>query len=204
THFVLTDCDKVFVEFSLEWCDDSVRACRFIPRPTFAIFEDLFSRHFGTTPRFVMERPDPQDPTKDGRNYVNNHNGGLIIMPAAKLHRMTERWKCWIDRLLEQPEVLRKNVRNLDQVALALAMHEMGSDINFLPSTFDLGPNITGVSPHVIEPGSGQLVLHIHGSEDEQGRIICGDKVPLPYRFLIQRINQLYIDWKNKVGLMAA
>lgn len=204
THFVITDCDKVFVEFSTEWCDDSIRACRFIPRPTFAIFEDLFSRHFGTIPRFVIERPDPQDVNRDGRNYVNNHNGGLIIIPASKLTVVTNRWKEWIDKLLEQPEVLCSNVRNLDQVAFALAMHELGSDINFLPATFDLGPNISGVSPFILKPGSGQLVLHIHGSEDEDGRILCGDSVPDHYRELIEQINSRYICWKERSGLLAA
>ena len=204
THFVITDCDKVFVEFSSEWCDDSIRACKFIPRPTFAIFEDLFARHFDTIPRFFIGQPDPEDPNRDGRNYVNNHNGGLIILPSSKLTPVTDQWKNWIDRLLLEPEVLRSNVRNLDQVAFALAMQDMGSDINFLPGTFDLGPKISWVSPHVLKPGSGQIVLHIHGNEDDDGRILLADTVPDHYRDFIQQVNNSYISWKESTGLLAA
>ncbi len=199
THFIVTDCDKVFVEFSDQWCDDSVRACKFIPRPTYAIFEDIFEQYFSCQPRFTMERPDPHDEYKDGRSYVNNHNGGLIVIPATKLAMITERWRHWIDRLLENPEILRTNLRNLDQVAFAMVMHDIGSDINFLPATFDLGPNISGVSEHVVAAGSGQLVLHVHGQDDDTGRIVCGDKVPQNYRDLIQVVNDQYTEWSARL-----
>lgn len=197
THIVLSDCDKVFAEFSEEWCDDSVRACKFIPRPTFSIFEDIFSLYFGSKPRFTMERPDQQDPKKDGRSYVNNHNGGLVIIPRDKLALITVSWRKWIDNLLDDIEILQSNSRNLDQVALALVMHEVNSDIKFLPQTLDLGPNISAVSPHVLAKGSGQLVLHIHGFDDEVGRINCGEKVPSEFRLYIDELNERYIDWQQ-------
>ena len=147
-----------------------------------------------------MERPDPQDEFRDGRSYVNNHNGGLIVIPSAKLALVTTRWRHWIDCLLETPEILRTNLRNLDQVAFALVMHDIGSDINFLPATFDLGPNISGVSEHVLTKGSGQLVLHVHGQDDEDGRVVCGENVPDNYRELIKEVNQEYISWKATLG----
>lgn len=204
SHFVVTDCDKVFVEFASDWCDDSVRACKFIPRPTFAVFEDIFKKYDCGRPRFTIEKLDPQDELRDRRSYVNNHNGGLIIFPSGRLVELTTQWKRWIDRLLADPQILRKNLRNLDQVAFAMTMQDAGSDINFLPTSFDLGPNITGVSEHELAPGCGQLVLHVHGRDDEDGRILCGDKVPEHYRQLVERVNSEYINWKNATKLMAA
>ena len=201
THFVVTDCDKVFIEFSDQWCDDSIRACKFIPRPTYTIFEDIFQHYFNCKPRFTVDRPDPQDDLKDVRNCVNNHNGGLIVLPSEKLELVTLRWKHWIDCLLDKPEILRKNLRNLDQVALAMVMHDIGSDINFLPATFDLGPNISGVSDHVLAVGSGQLVLHVHGQDDEYGAIICGDNVPANYRKCVNDVNERYQNWRVGQGI---
>ena len=198
SHVVLSDCDKVFVEFSEEWCDDSVRACKFIPRPTFSIFEEIFDLYFQSPPRFTIERPDGHDPTKDNRSYVNNHNGGLVIIPREKLELITTSWKYWIDTLLGRMELLKANGRNLDQVALALVMHEIGSDIKFLPQTLDLGPNISAVSPHVLAQGSGQLILHVHGFDDDMGRIKCGENVPENFRLYVKNINSRYVQWQEK------
>ncbi len=197
THVVVSDCDKVFLEFSHEWCDDSIRACKFIPRPTFAIFEDIFDVYFQTSPRFIMDRPDQQDEFKDGRSYVNNHNGGLIIIPTHRIDTITARWKHYIDQLMIRPELLRKNFRNLDQVAFAMVMHEIGSDINFLPPTFDFGPNISVASPHVLASGSGQLVLHVHGYDDEDGRIQCGPQVPVEFAEMVDAVNDEYVEWNS-------
>lgn len=197
THVLVCDCDKVFIEFSPDWCDDSVRACRFIPRPTFSVFEEIFSLYFNSMPRFIEQRPDPDDELRDNRSYVNNHNGGLIIIPVSKLAAVTEAWKRWIDKLLAGTEILRSNVRNLDQVAFAVSMHELQTDINFLPATLDLGPNITSISEHVLAQGSGQLILHVHGSEDKEGRVLYGDKTPEAYRALIDKVNDEYIAWKE-------
>jgi len=203
THVVVSDCDKIFLEFSGGWCDDSVRACKFIPRPTFEIFRDIFKLYFETEPRFTIERADQQDPNLDKRSYVNNHNGGLIIFPLERLPLLSDRWKHWIDELMARPKLLQRNIRNLDQVALSLVMHEIESDINFLPQTFDLGPNISSVSPHVLAEGSGQLVLHVHGYDDELGQVICGDKAPDNFRQYVQNINTEYVEWSSSIKLAA-
>lgn len=197
SHVVISDCDKVFLSFSKYWCDDSVRACKFVPRPTFSVFESLFNRYFDEVPRFELEKPDPRDASRDTRGYVNNHNGGLIILPIHKVDSIRTLWKHWIDELMSNPEILQENVRNLDQVALALTMHSMGCDINFLPKTLDIGPNISDISPYLMNRESGQLVLHIHGSDDDEGRIICGDANPDSYREMVVRLNNEYMTWKS-------
>ncbi|MCB1756163.1 MAG: hypothetical protein KDJ38_11605 [Gammaproteobacteria bacterium] len=199
SHIVISDCDKVFLQFSEEWCNESIRACKFVPRPSFSIFEQLFQKYFGVQPRFVIDNPDPRDPAKDKRNYVNNHNGGLIIVPRQRLKELALAWRKWIDALLQEPELLGPNLRNLDQVAFSIAMHELQSDINFLPKSFDIGPNVRHIEEQLFSPGSGQLVLHIHGFDDDEGNIICGDETPEKYRQIIAALNKQYIAWKQLV-----
>lgn len=200
SHVIINDCDKVYLDFDEGWADNSVRACKFVPRPTFTAFENLFEHFDLGNPRFFLDHPDPKDPNKDPRNYVNNHNGGLIIIPGALLATVTTTWKKYIDELHENIELLGQNSRNLDQVAFALTMEETGQDINFLPKSLDIGLGVRNLSPWLNSGHSGQLILHIHGDEDENGLIVSRDTTHEDLRSLADQFNIDYLDWLKSTG----
>lgn len=202
SHVVLNDCDKVYIDFDDNWATASVRACKFVPRPTFETFRQIFKHHKLGNPRFTLDPPDPRDKNRDPRNYVNNHNGGLVIIPAPMLDQLTRTWKQYIDLLLADTDLLGENVRNLDQVAFAMAMQSFGEDINHLPKSLDLGIGVKQLSGHLQQPGIGQLILHIHADEDEHGMIVCRPSTDSSLAQLVSDFNQSYENWLESVGAL--
>ncbi len=200
SHVIINDCDKVYIKFDEKWADNSVRACKFVPRPSFSVFEELFEFYNLGQARFFLDHPDPKDEHKDPRNYVNNHNGGLIIIPSHLLKTVTTRWKHYIDTLHDNISLLDQNSRNLDQVAFALTMEETGQDINFLPKTLDIGMGVKHFAPWLNTDSSGQLILHIHADEDENGLIVTRDTTNDDLKTLINQFNAEYIEWLNTIG----
>jgi len=202
SHIVLNDCDKFYVSFDNKWAMDSVRACPFVPRPTYTIFTEIFDYFGFSTPRFYPDNPDRKSEDKDKRNYVNNHNGGMIIIPRAKLDILTERWKFYIDALLNKPELLKSNLRNLDQVAFACMMEELGEDINFLPRSLDIALGVRFVSEHLSSfINSKQLILHIHADEDEHGFLTTRSYTDTALVELAENINARYRLWLTENNL---
>lgn len=199
SHVIINDSDKVFINFDERWADNSVRACPFVPRPTFTIFEQLFELFDLGAPRFNLDRPDPQDDKQDPRNYVNNHNGGMIIIPKHLLQAVTEIWKKYIDRLHENIDLLGKNPRNLDQVAFALTMEEIGQDINFLPKSLDIGLGVKNISPW-LDSKSTQLIVHGHGDEDENGLIVPRETTSSDLIKITKQFNSDYTKWLHSNG----
>jgi hypothetical protein len=201
THIILNDTDKVYLDFDDGWANDSIRACKFVPRPTFTVFENILSCFELPKPRFFLDKPDPRDEKRDQRNYVNNHNGGMIIIPADKLAQVTSQWKYFIDALGERTELLGPNVRNLDQVAFALTMASLGIDINHLPKTLDIGLGVSNISPHIANRQSGQFILHVHGDEDNTSTITCRETTHATVRDIVTEFNADYHTWLKHNGL---
>ncbi len=196
THLILNDCDKYYYSFNSNWADDSIRACKFVPRPTFTIFEKIFKHYNFNPPRFYLDNPDPRSELKDKRNYVNNHNGGMLIIPIGKLNKLTERWKYYIDNLLDNISLLEDCVRNLDQVAFACAMEDLGSDINHLPKSLDIALGVQNIEYYLNDYiKHGQLILHIHADEDEFGMIKHRSTTDKKLVELVNRINLDYKKW---------
>lgn len=200
SHVIINDCDKVYIKFDDKWADNAVRACKFVPRPSFKVFEELFDFFDLGHPRFNLDHPDPKDESKDPRNYVNNHNGGLIIIPAHLLESVTGTWKKYIDDLHQNISLLGQNRRNLDQVAFALTMEETGQDINFLPKSLDIGLGVRHLSPWLNTETSGQLILHIHADEDENGLIVTRETTNSDLVALADQFNADYIAWLKTTG----
>ncbi len=200
SHVVMNDCDKVYIDFDDNWATNSVRACKFVPRPTFNVFQSIFEHYKLGNPRFTLDQPDPRDKQRDPRNYVNNHNGGLIIIPTSMLEPITRLWKQYIDLLLADIKLLGDNGRNLDQVAFSMAMQALGEDINHLPKSLDLGIGVKHLTKHLQQPGTGQLVLHIHADEDENGMIVCREDTDANLAMLVSDFNHSYLDWIESVG----
>lgn len=201
THVSLNDCDKVYIDFDDNWATNSVRACKFVPRPTYNVFKKIFENYNLGNPRFTLEKPDPRDKHADPRNYVNNHNGGLIIIPAHLIELVTQTWKKYIDLLLADIDQLGDNGRNLDQIAFSMAMELLGEDINHLPKSLDIGIGVRNLSEHLLKPKTGQLVLHIHGDEDDKSMIVCRENTDPNLAKLVSSFNCSYLEWIETVGL---
>ncbi|MEM7259066.1 MAG: hypothetical protein AAF404_16945, partial [Pseudomonadota bacterium] len=201
SHVIINDTDKVYISFDPRWANDSIRACKFVPRPTYAVFESLFAHFNLGSARFFLDQPDPRDKLRDPRNYVNNHNGGMIIIPTNIVATVTDQWKHYIDELGRNTQLLGPCVRNLDQIAFALAMESLGIDINFLPKSLDIGLGVRNLSSHVIADDSGQFILHVHADEDANSTIVCRDTTNEKIQDIVAQFNNEYHEWLLKLEL---
>jgi len=197
---VVNDCDKVYCVFDDSCCDDSVRAAKFIAKPTFSIFEDIFMKYDLGKPRFFTGKPVPNDPTSDSRHFVNNHNGGLISIPVSRLKEISSRWKYWIDILHDDMDVLKDDHRNLDQVAFSLLMHDLGIDINYFPKSVDIGLGVRRVDCKSLFE-SGQLILHVHGKDDSLGLMCPSDAAHSTLKSIVDEMNKKYLSWLESMEL---
>jgi hypothetical protein len=200
-YVIVNDCDKVYVSFSDTHCKDAVQAAKFVPRPTFAVFEDIFSKYDLGTPEYFEDKPDPRDKLKDTRNFINNHNGGMIILSQSYLSSVTQAWKQWIDLLLEEPEILRENQRNLDQVALSVALSSLNMKISRLPKSLDVGMNVSITDFSALKE-QNRLILHVHGQENKMGEIVAGPRASQQLLDLVAQINSQYFSWLKQLGIV--
>ena len=202
SHIIVNDCDKLYVSFDpLIWCNENVRAAEFVPRPTFKVFEEIFSKYDLGEPEWYKSSPDPKDELQDARAYVNNHNGGLIIFPTAGYEEIVYLWKKWIDRLHDDISLLGKNHRNLDQVAFSLALHEFRARMDFVPKSLDIGLNVRRFSEKWKKEKA--LVLHIHGSDDRLGLLIPSESAAPELRALSNKLNVAYSEWARDLGVFS-
>ncbi|MBY6212247.1 hypothetical protein KUV95_11860 [Microbulbifer agarilyticus] len=197
THVTVNDCDKLYVAFDEQrWCNGNVRAAQFVPRPTFSVFEEIFSQYGLGKPSFYVAKPDPKDVSQDDRAYINNHNGGLLIIPTSKLEQVKESWLRWIDRLLENLEILGANHRNLDQVAFSLALHDNDLEIDFIPKSLDLGMGVSHFQEKWLK--KEELILHIHGDDDSYGFVRPKPAASKRLIELCEQLNSEYMVWAEQ------
>lgn len=200
SHVIVNDCDKLYVAFSPErWCNANVRAAQFVPRPTFSVFEKIFAEYELGQPESYIAKPDPKDPLQDKRGYINNHNGGLLIFPTTHLSRMRNSWIKWIDALLGNIEILGANHRNLDQVAFSLAMHDNDLKMDFIPKSLDLALGVRHFQGRWMK--KGELILHIHGDDDEYGRLLPKPSASSELRSLAADLNERFSAWAEQNGV---
>ncbi len=96
-YVVLNDCDKYFLNDPSPWIrGNSIAACEFVARPGERIFQNIFE-HFGLGHlRVKLASPDKQClEIPEYRTYVNNHNGGIIIVPKHQMDDLATKWKAW-------------------------------------------------------------------------------------------------------------
>ena len=71
----------------------------------------------------------------DGRRetHINNVSAGIIVAPSRRANELARRWKKWALWLVKIEICSDGWAVHVDQVAFALALEELGEDVEFLP-----------------------------------------------------------------------
>jgi hypothetical protein len=65
--------------------------------------------------------------------HINNISAGIVAAPSSRARALAECWHQWAVWLAERKDLLEIWAVHLDQVAFALAMEDLGEDVEFLP-----------------------------------------------------------------------
>jgi hypothetical protein len=65
--------------------------------------------------------------------HINNISGGVIAAPTFQCKRFGQIWLKWANWLMANRSLMSSWAIHLDQVGFALAMEEIGEDVEFLP-----------------------------------------------------------------------
>jgi len=71
----------------------------------------------------------------DGRKetHINNVSGGIVVAPRRKSTALARAWTRWAHWLIDNRSLMGAWELHVDQVAFALAMEDLGEDVEFLP-----------------------------------------------------------------------
>ncbi len=106
---------------------------------------------------------------KDAETYADNCNGGLYVLARDLIAPLRARWQARAEWLLARPDLLGTHAVHVDQVAFALAMHDLGAEVELLPPEANFPTHLPAdrYDPACPEP----VVLHHHGRLTAQGRL---------------------------------
>lgn len=171
-YVIFSDCDKVYYPPILTHLSgDSIKACRFVARPPFYVFERVYAE-LNRELRQVVIRGIPYDsPVQDGRTPYNNMNGGTYIIPGKRISELYNIWSFHVDWLIDNDELMGEWTRNIDQVALCLAMDQCHEEIELLPKSFDLGLGALNIGN--IKGGDAPEIgaIHYHARMTDEGQL---------------------------------
>ena len=67
-------------------------------------------------------------------SHINNISGGLIFAPNGRVKEFAKIWLRWAQWLVSNFEIMERWRVHVDQMSFALALEEMGEDVDFLPA----------------------------------------------------------------------
>jgi hypothetical protein len=162
---VLCDCDVAWAApLGERLLGDSLRA-KIVDyaNPSLDVLDAIF-REAGLPRGPVVETSFRREST-----YSNHCNGGLYVVPGELFGRLREPWVRWAHWVRENAERLGARVFYTDQMALTLALAELGERVDLLsledncPTHVDLRAEIEGD----LEP----RVIHFHRNLTETGHL---------------------------------
>ena len=136
-HVVLCDTDLAFASPIGHWVTGSRPRIKIVDvaNPPLALWRVLFAAAgFKRAPRPAMTSLDGE------QTYANNCNGGLCILPQDLLRALLQRWPHWVDWTLGQGAILGRYRIHCFQISFALAMEEMGVEVDLLPLALNFRP----------------------------------------------------------------
>jgi len=92
----------------------------------------------------------------DGRRetHINNISAGIVAAPVARAAELGAAWKKWAGWLVSNRRLLEVWSVHVDQVAFALALEELGEDVEFLP------PQLNAIL-HLFEELTSCVAVHL-------------------------------------------
>jgi hypothetical protein len=165
-HVVLCDADLAFAGPIAQWIAGPRLRGKTVDYalPPIPVWRDILAAF-----RFDSE-PASRPATHSGEpTYANNLNGGLYIVPQPIFERLGAIWPEWNRRVLDRVDLLGEYHVHVDQVSLALALTEMGEEIDYLPPGLNFPTHVPFRSGPLKEP---PLVLHYHTRMNPRGRLL--------------------------------
>jgi hypothetical protein len=181
---VLTDSDVAFFEDprTISIPDDHVGMRPVdIERPELHVLKDIFAAAGVDETRVVATGWQP-----GGRTLAGNGNGGFYLIPAAILGDVSREWGRWATWLLDRELLPRvgERVMCVDQVAMALALADLGIGVTDLDARWNLPTHIPASDPPI------PAMVHYHTNVAETGEILCPG-VP-PVDSLVAKANEAF------------
>lgn len=163
---VLTDSDVAFFEDprAISIPDDHVGMRPVdIERPELHVLKDIFAAAGVDETRVVATGWQP-----GGQTLAGNGNGGFYVIPAAVLAVVSREWGRWATWLLDRELLPRvgDRVMCVDQVAMALALAELGISVTDLDPRWNLPTHIPTLDPPV------PAMVHYHRNVAETGELV--------------------------------
>jgi hypothetical protein len=124
--------------------------------------------------------------------FVNNISAGFVVAPARKARRLAKVWIKWARWLALNKSLMGQYAVHVDQISFALAMEELGVDVEHLPATLN---TILHLLPQVERP----VALHLSSGHmpifpqafDERGRLVAGCFAGFACPKVIDRFNSM-------------
>lgn len=161
---VLCDCDALFVADPRPYFAKDMFAAAVVdaPNPPTEIW-DILLRRAGLTRR----RPDIAAGSAAATTIFENRNGGLYVLPGARLGELDAPWRRWAEWLEAQADVLGVYTFHIDQIAFALTCLELGVEPEPLPKALNFPTHLSAA-----DIGDGApIMLHYHRHADDSGML---------------------------------
>ncbi|WP_292532026.1 hypothetical protein [Methylocystis sp.] len=161
---VLCDCDTFFVADPRPYFAKNMVAAAVVdsPNPPIEIWDILLQRA-GLTRR----RPDIAVGSAAAMTIFENRNGGLYVLPGARLGELDEPWSKWAQWLEAQADVLGVYTFYIDQIAFALTCLELCIEPDLLPKALNFPTHLAAA-----DIGDGApIMLHYHRQVDDSGML---------------------------------
>jgi hypothetical protein len=86
--------------------------------------------------------------------HINNISAGVVVAPQSRYADFAAKWRKWAAWLVDNRHLLERWAVHVDQVAFALALEELGEDVEFLP------PQMNTIL-HLFEEISDCVAVHL-------------------------------------------
>ena len=163
-HVVLCDTDLAFCSPIDAWVVGDRPRIKIvdIANPPLQVWRALFAAAgFSALPRPAVTSLDGME------TYANNCNGGLCILPRAVFHALARSWPRWIEWVLRQGRILGRFRTHVFQISFALAMEELGIQVDLLPLALNFPTNLK--IPNLAAYDVAPAVIHYHSNLDSAG-----------------------------------
>lgn len=161
---VLCDCDTLFVADPRPYLARDMLAAAVVdrPNPPIGTWEILLLRA-----GLARRRPDIAVGSAAASTIFENRNGGLYVLPGARLADLDPPWRRWAQWLENQADVLGRFMFHVDQIAFALTCIELRIEPELLPKALNFPTHLPAA-----DTGDGApIMLHYHRHVDEKGML---------------------------------
>ena len=122
----------------------------------------------------------------------SNCNGGFYLVSQRFIGPLGSAWSRWARWLLDSPSIASPLGAHVDQVALCLALSELGRAVTPLPAGINVPTHLGKLSGTLSDPPT---VLHYHSHLDNRGNLRATNTVPVDAA--IAAANRMVEAWKR-------